>query len=68
MSLKRIAKVGADCVSCGNCVKHCPFGAVTVYKGLFATVDTSKCKGCRKCVSACPAGVIVCEEMEVASA
>ncbi|MDL2294353.1 4Fe-4S binding protein [Ruminococcaceae bacterium OttesenSCG-928-D13] len=68
MSLRRTANVGADCVACGNCVKHCPFGAIVIYKGICAEVDENKCKGCSKCVAACPADVIVCEKREVASA
>ncbi|MDL2218041.1 4Fe-4S binding protein [Christensenellaceae bacterium OttesenSCG-928-M15] len=68
MSVKKIAQVGNDCVACGNCVKYCPFGAIAVYKGLYAKVDESKCRGCAKCVKACPADVIVCEKREVASA
>lgn len=68
MSFKRIACVGADCVACGNCVTHCPFGAIAIYKGLHATVDESKCKGCSKCVAACPADVIVCEKRVVVPA
>lgn len=68
MSLKRVAIVGPDCVACGNCVKYCPFGAMTIYKGLYAKVDESKCKGCCQCAIACPADVIVCEKKEVESA
>lgn len=64
MSLRKIAYVGEECVACGNCVKYCPFGAITMYKGLCAKVDMEKCKGCNKCVTACPAGVIVCEKRE----
>lgn len=68
MPIRKIATVGADCVACGNCAKHCPFGAIAVHKGLFAAVDEQKCKGCSKCVAACPADVIVCEKKEVACA
>lgn len=61
---KRTARVGADCVACGNCVRHCPFGVIAIIKGLRAEVDESRCRGCGKCVAACPAGVITCERRE----
>lgn len=55
---KNIACIGRDCVACGRCVKECPFGAISVYKGLYAVVDQNKCIGCGKCMRVCPAGVI----------
>lgn len=66
MSLRKTARVGADCVACGNCVKYCPFGAIEIHKGVYALVDESKCRGCGKCVIACPADVILCERREPA--
>ena len=27
-----------ECVACGTCVKVCPVGAISVYKGLYADV------------------------------
>lgn len=68
MPAKKIASVGKGCVACGNCAKHCPFGAIAIYKGLYAVVDESHCRGCGKCVKACPADVIVCMEREAVSA
>lgn len=58
LRVKRIAWVGDDCVACGRCVEECPFGAISVYKGLHAVVDENNCIGCGKCMRACPAGVI----------
>lgn len=58
MASKNVAKVGKDCVACGNCVKNCPVGAITIFKGLYASVDENKCVGCGKCAKACPAEVI----------
>jgi len=55
---KRIAYVEKDCVACGCCVKACPFGAISIYKGMFARVSVQACVGCGKCVKACPADVI----------
>ena len=34
------------CVACGCCMKVCPLGAISIYKGLFAQVDANKCVGC----------------------
>lgn len=68
MSVQIIAGVGADCVACGNCSKHCPFEAIAVNKGLCAEVNESKCKGCGKCRDACPADVISYERREERSA
>jgi len=55
---KKMARIGKECVACGRCVKECPVGAISVYKGMYATVDEGKCIGCGKCVKACPASVI----------
>lgn len=52
------ACIGKECVACGCCTRYCPVGALTVYRGLFATVDENTCIGCGKCVKVCPAGVI----------
>jgi len=45
------------CLGFGNCVKACPFGAITVENGV-AKVDKEKCTGCGACVKACPKSVI----------
>ena len=58
MPSKRIAKIGSECVACGCCVKVCPMGAVQVWKGVRAVVDTKQCVGCGKCAAECPASVI----------
>lgn len=36
--------------------------AISVYKGLYAQVDTEKCVGCGKCAKECPASVITMKE------
>lgn len=52
----------ALCVACGCCGKVCPMAAISVYKGLYAQVDTEKCVGCGKCAKECPASVITMKE------
>ena len=52
----------ALCVACGCCGKVCPTVAISVYKGLYAQVDTEKCVGCGKCAKECPASVITMQE------
>ena len=53
----------SDCVACGCCVKVCPLGAITIFKGITAKVDLSKCVGCGKCAKECPAGIIEIREV-----
>ena len=54
----------ADCVACGCCVKICPLGAITIFKGVMADVDLTKCVGCGKCAKECPASIIEIQEVE----
>lgn len=55
---KKVAEVTKGCVACGTCVNLCPVSAISVYKGLYANVESIKCVGCGKCASVCPAGII----------
>ena len=50
------------CVACGVCMKSCPKGAISIYKGCFAQVEASKCVGCGLCAAGCPAGCIAIRE------
>ena len=51
------------CVAGGACMKVCPLGAMTTYKGMYAVVDTQKCVGCGKCEKECPASTITLKEV-----
>lgn len=55
---KKLAVVSTECVACGCCEKECPLGAISVFRGLQAIVDSEKCIGCGKCAKVCPASVI----------
>lgn len=61
---KRKAVVDAGtCVACGCCVKVCPLGAISVWRGIAAKVDPERCVGCGKCARECPASVISIQEV-----
>ena len=42
------------CLGCGDCVKSCVYGAISISKKGCAIVDKTKCVGCGECVDACP--------------
>ena len=51
--------VNRDGVSCGNCARHCPTGAIHMVKKegselRIPSVDTSLCIGCGRCEYLCP--------------
>lgn len=52
------------CVACGCCVKVCPLGAISVFRGVAAHVDAGQCVGCGKCAKECPASVITIREVQ----
>ena len=66
MSVRKKKKATVEqnlCVACGCCVKVCPMGAISIYRGLYADVDINKCVGCGKCSRECPASVITIMEV-----
>ena len=42
------------CLGLGDCVKVCPFDALTIGEGGISVVNESLCTGCGLCVPACP--------------
>lgn len=57
--MKKLAVVDKSvCVACGACVKACPKGAVSVWRGCYAQAEETKCVGCGLCAKTCPAGCI----------
>lgn len=45
------------CLGFGNCVKKCPYEAISVDNGV-AVIDRDKCVGCGLCLDICPKKVI----------
>ena len=45
--------ITTDGVSCGNCVRHCPYGALAMEDG-YPVVDEDLCTGCGRCEYVCP--------------
>lgn len=47
------------CLGCGDCVRACPFDAMTIKPGdALPSVDLRRCVGCGKCVDACPRHIV----------
>ena len=50
---------GFGCLGCGDCVKKCQFGALTMDPSTgLPVVDEEKCTACGACAKACPRGII----------
>ena len=65
--MKKMAVVDRRvCVACGVCMKSCPRGAISIYRGCYAVVEGEKCVGCGLCGKACPAGCITRKERSAA--
>jgi len=49
------------CTGCGNCVVHCPTGALHIsdYATMKVAFDEEKCIECLACIRACPYGACV---------
>lgn len=46
------------CLGMGNCVRACPFEAISISDNELPVINVKKCTGCGACVKACPRGVI----------
>ena len=44
--------ISDKCISCGVCVKTCPWNAITIHEEK-AFIDPQKCKGCTSCIYSC---------------
>lgn len=55
-SLKPFVRT-AKCIKCGNCMVHCPVGAVTMDGGP-ALISETRCIGCGECIQRCPTGAV----------
>lgn len=42
------------CLGCGDCVKSCVYGAISISEKGCAVVNKDKCVGCGECVASCP--------------
>ena len=47
------------CLGFGNCVRACPFGAMTLGEDGLPVIDKELCTGCGTCVKTCPQGLII---------
>ncbi|MCR5484204.1 MAG: RnfABCDGE type electron transport complex subunit B [Clostridiales bacterium] len=45
------------CVGFGDCVKACPFDAISLCDGI-ARINPAKCHSCGVCINTCPKGII----------
>ena len=49
---------GEECISCGNCINRCQFGAISLGKDDRATVNPTICFGCGLCRDVCEQNAI----------
>lgn len=61
---KAVQTLGGDvpcsygCLGYGDCMRACPFGAITMGSDGLPVFDLNKCTRCGLCVQACPRGII----------
>ena len=49
---KQLMRSDKKCIGCGECIKVCPVGALSVDEGRFI-IDRDRCTGCLKCTEVC---------------
>ncbi len=54
LTLNGTKKCAFGCIGLGDCVKVCPFGALSMGEDGLPKVNKAKCVACGKCASACP--------------
>ncbi len=47
------------CLGCGDCVRACSFGGITIGEDGLPHINHSMCTRCQACAKACPRGLIV---------
>ncbi len=52
------------CIGFGNCVRECPFGALSMGEDGLPVVDREVCTGCGKCVQTCPQSLLALKSFE----
>jgi ferredoxin len=52
------------CIGFGNCVRACPFGALSMGEDGLPIVDKDICTGCGKCVSTCPQAILTLQTFD----
>ncbi len=57
LTMNGTKKCAFGCIGLGDCVKVCPFGALSMGDDGLSKVNKDKCVGCGKCASACPKGL-----------
>lgn len=46
------------CLGLGDCLRRCPFRAITLDDQAFPVFDESRCRGCGLCAEACPKNLV----------
>ncbi|WP_028841617.1 4Fe-4S binding protein [Thermodesulfobacterium hveragerdense] len=59
LPFKRVQLIRERCINCFNCVKICPFSAMSInHVANRIVVDLKKCTGCGICIGECPSEAI----------
>jgi pyruvate ferredoxin oxidoreductase delta subunit len=60
----RFPLISDRCISCGQCIEHCPDGCIAFNEKRKAVPDYGYCKGCGICAEICPVKAIEMKERE----